>query len=247
MRLFCFPYAGGAASVFAAWPERLPWLEVRPVQLPGRATRRHEPPLTRIEDLVRAFVPELLRCLDRPFAFFGHSMGAVLAFETARYLCAKQLPLPAALYVSGRRPPQVPDEDEPEDDSDEGLLAKLRELNGTPPRVLENDELMQMILPVIRADFAMMRHYRYSPGPPLPCPITLFEGVDDEGRVPESAEGWGVHSLSPVVSATFAGDHFFLESSAEALLDTLDRSLRAVYESAASTRGFTVSSKKAGQ
>jgi len=223
VRLFCFPYAGGSASTFASWPARLqPWIEVRPIQLPGRWNRVGEAPLTRPDEIVAALGRALPPLLDRPFALFGHSMGALLAFETARYLRRQGLAPPLRLFVSGRRAPQLPgDKILAPDASEAEFLRCLADLNGTPREVLEDVELMKFLGPVIRADFEVCRGYTYAPDSPLCCPIIGFGGADD----PEVAEGrleaWRTHTSNWWESHIFAGDHFYLHSAAAPLLHTV--------------------------
>ena len=182
LRLFCFPYAGGKAVSFRAWSSGLPTtVEVCPVELPGRGSRLMEVPFTQFEPLISALAQALLPYLDKPFAFFGHSMGALVSFELARLLRQKYGLSPVHLFVSGRGAPQVvPVPDPPIHALPEpAFLEKLRGLNGTPEAVLENAKLMQLLLPMLRADFAVIETYVYVPEPPLNCPITAFSGWQD--------------------------------------------------------------------
>ena len=159
LRLFCFPYAGGAALTFRAWSDSLPMaLEVCPVELPGRGKRIKSAPFTRLQLLVEAIAIAILPYLDKPFAFFGHSMGGLVSFELARLLRKNYGNSPVHLFISGYRAPQVPDPDPPIHALPEPeFLEELRRLNGTPEVVLENTELMQILLPALRADFAVIR------------------------------------------------------------------------------------------
>ena len=235
LRLCCFPYAGGSAVTFAMWPERLlPTIDVRPLQLPGRGARLREAPLRSVGELAPPIAAALVPLLDRPVAFFGHSMGALLAFEVVRLLRRQGESLPVQLYVSGRRAPHIPDDDCPSPDvSDEALAAWLHALNGTPRDVLENPDLMRVILPVLRADIAVCRSYDFTPEPPLPVPITVFAGVDD----PETAEGrldaWREHTSGRTVVRQFPGDHFFLHSAEQSVLTVLRVSLEDALERSA--------------
>src|SRR5437763_15337105 len=156
VRLFCFPYAGGGDSVFRAWQKGLSEaIEVCPVQLPGRGARISEPPFTELSPLVRAAAQALAPHLDKPFAFFGHSMGALICFELARHLRKDGGPQPVHLFVSGRCGPQTPREPFAGDLPDSEFQEMLRRYNGTPEEVLENRELMELLLPAVRADFAL--------------------------------------------------------------------------------------------
>ena len=182
LRLFCFPHAGGGALTYRMWPEALPAdVEVCAVQLPGRDGRIEDPAIDNLDALVDALVPELLPLLDRPFALFGHSMGAMISFEVARRLRARQLAVPQRMFVSGRRAPQLPPEDErrtfdlPKDE----FVEELGRLNGTPREVLEHPELLELLLPILRADFSVCQTYVYAPGEPLDVPITVLGGLED--------------------------------------------------------------------
>jgi medium-chain acyl-[acyl-carrier-protein] hydrolase len=168
----------------------------------------------------------LLPRLDKPFALFGHSMGASLAFELANHVQRSHGIEPAHLFVSARRAPRVPDDSPitynlPEDD----FIAHLRELNGTPREVLEHSELMQLMIPLLRADFQLVQTYRYREAPPLSCPITAFAGADDLEISPEQVEPWREHTTTRFELNTLAGDHFFIHSKQQMLLRILTREL----------------------
>lgn len=164
LRLLCFPYAGGGANIFRTWQDNLPTtVEVCPVQLPGRERRLLEPPFTDLRFLVEAAARALLLYLDRPFAFFGHSMGATISFELARHLRQEKNVKPVHLFVSGRRAPQLPERHASTYDLPGAeFLEELRRLKGTPKEVLEHPELMELMLPLLRADFELIQTYQYS-------------------------------------------------------------------------------------
>ncbi len=227
LRLFCFPYAGGSAAAYSGWPDYLsPAIDVRPLQLPGRWNRLKEPALTRFDDMLKALAVVLPPHLDRPFAFFGHSMGALLAFEMTRYLRRHGLPQPLHLFVSGRRAPQFPDHDLPRPDlPDPEFIECLRELNGTPAEVLDNPELMTLLLPTLRADFDVCRSYAFVPGPPLACPLTVLGGVEDKESAEGYLEGWRLHTSGRWAQSMFPGDHFFLHSAMAPLLGVLSTTM----------------------
>src|SRR5438128_8987281 len=155
MRLFCFPFGGGGASTFGKWPTILPTtVEVCPVQLPGREERYGEPAYTDLVQLARVIVPEIQPYLDKPFAFYGHSMGALIAFEVARALRESGLPQPEILFVAAYQSPDAPMQRKglsclP----DQEFIAELRRLEGTPEEALNNLELMDFLMPTMRADF----------------------------------------------------------------------------------------------
>ncbi|MHC5826649.1 MAG: thioesterase II family protein, partial [Nostoc sp.] len=158
LRLFCFPYAGGSAAIFRTWPNNLPSnVEVCAVEYPGRGRQIQSAPLTRLEPLVEAIAPILIPYLDKPFAFFGHSMGGLVSFELTRLLRSQYSLAPFHLFISARRAPQIPLTKPPLHVlSDPDLQRELYSLNGTPKAVLESMELMQMFLPILRADFAVL-------------------------------------------------------------------------------------------
>ncbi len=220
VRLFCFPFAGAGASVFREWPAELPSsVGVFAVQPPGHETRIRETPLVSVESLVDAFLPALLPRLDRPFAFFGHSLGALVAYELARALRSRGAPLPGRLFVSGSRAPHRPKRaglyHVLEGDA---FVAGLRRLGGTPERVLAEPELMELFEPMLRADFTMSETYERAPDDPLDVPIAAFGGTDDPEVEPGGLEAWEEHTRAPFTLERFPGDHFFLQSARTELL-----------------------------
>ena len=223
VRLFCFPYAGGGAGAFRSWVERQPaFVEIYPVQLPGREMRIRETPLNRMSSVVQAIADAVDPLLNRPFAFFGHSMGAMICWELACELRRRHAIEPAHLFVSGRRAPEIPDTSrhlhdlEPAD-----LFEELRRFNGIPKEIYEHQELMELMLPVLRADFEVCETYAYRPEPPLNCPITVFGGLDDPEETPERLERWREHTSKSFDLRMLPGDHFFLHPSQPLLLQTL--------------------------
>jgi len=215
LRLFCFPYAGGAASVYRGWGDELPAeVEVCPVQLPGREGRIRQPPATSMDALVAAVEEGLAGELARgPYAFFGHSMGAIVAYELARRCRDAGLPEPVHLLVSARGAPGVPDDEEPIHDlPPERFRQRLRELNGTPVEVLEHPELMELVEPLLRADFRVNETWRPQPGEPLSCPLTALGGLADEHVSQADLEPWRDATRGPFHLRMLPGDHFFLNS-----------------------------------
>jgi surfactin synthase thioesterase subunit len=223
LRLLCFPYAGGGALVYREWAAGLPEaIEVLPVQLPGRERRLAEPAFTRMEPLVEAASAALVPFLDRPFAIFGHSMGAAVGYEVAQRLRRERGVEPSHLLVSARRAPQLPPE--PDDDyklPDDQLIERLREINGTPAEVLEHPELMALMLPILRADFELNDTYLPAAQPPLACPITAFGGRDDEELTPGGLEAWSQATTGRFELRMFAGDHFYLNQHRGRLLEAV--------------------------
>ncbi|HET9320416.1 MAG TPA: alpha/beta fold hydrolase [Bryobacteraceae bacterium] len=226
LRLFCFPYAGGGASVFRAWASYLPpGVAVCPVRLPGRETRQGERPFDSMDDLVGTLRRVIDPYLDKPFAFFGHSLGAVIAFELARLLAARH----TCLFVSAACAPQLRrDHVPPPPPSDDELIAELGRLDGIPKELRENRELMQLALPALRADTALYRNYVYREGPPLKCPIRAYGGLDDERITRWHLETWAEQTTQSFNVEMFPGGHFFLQTQQDELLKALSRELKAV-------------------
>jgi medium-chain acyl-[acyl-carrier-protein] hydrolase len=222
-RLFCFPYAGGGSLIYRKWQDRLaPHIEVCPIQLPGRGNRLNEKLLTSIAGLAEYSASVIEPLLDKPFAFFGHSMGALISFELARHL--RQQPM--HLFASGCRAPQIPDPDPPTYDLVEAeFCKKLTRLNGTPKELLDNADLMQMMMPLLRADFEAAETYRYVDGPKLNCPISAFGGLHDLEVKREYLNSWSEQTTGRFTLRMFEGDHFFIHQCETLLLYTIGREL----------------------
>lgn len=232
LRLFCFPYAGGAAHVFRSWPAMLPpTVEVNPVLLPGRGSRLRETPFTRMRPLAEAALQALLPFFDRPFALFGHSMGAAISFEIARLLRGGGGPRPLALFVSGCQSPQLPDPQAPSYHLPEPqFLERLHELNGTAVGVLDHPELLQLILPLLRADFELCQTYQYTHEPPLRLPIVAFGGAEDTEVDYAQLAAWREQTTGPFSLHMLPGDHFFINTSQPSLLQVISKELTALTE-----------------
>jgi medium-chain acyl-[acyl-carrier-protein] hydrolase len=193
-------------------------VEVCPVQLPGREARLMEAPFNRLSTLVQAAAQALLPYLEKPFAFFGHSMGALVSFELARQLRRQHDLAPAYLFVSGRLPPQMADHSGPTYDlPDAQFMEMLLNLNGTPKEVLEHPALMELMLPMLRADFEVCQTYRYVEELPLNCPLTVFGGLQDETDR-KSLETWREQTTASFSLRMLPGDHFFLHTAQTQLI-----------------------------
>lgn len=230
LKLFCFPYAGGTAAAFRTWHKGLPRnVEVHAVQLPGRANRVGEQVPPSFAQLIEDLLSELIDALNPGFAFFGHSMGAILAYEVARTLRRYRLPLPVRLFLSGHRAPHVPRVGNAvHAASDDDLIASVRRLGGTPEDVLANPELLQLVLPTLRADFRLCETYRYRPEPPLAMPITAFGGTDDGEATREELDAWREHTTGSFRVHMIPGEHFFVHSAESTVLECLCRELNPV-------------------
>jgi medium-chain acyl-[acyl-carrier-protein] hydrolase len=227
LRLFCFPYAGGGVSIYRSWPDALsPHAEVYAVQPPGRGGRMREAPSRRLAHVVDALAGEIRPLLDKPFAFFGHSMGAITGFELALRLQGELGRTPAHVYVSGRSAPHLR-ADEPHTYAlpDGEFIDELKRLNGTPKELLDNPELMQLMLPLLRADFEVCQTYEHEPDARLNCPLTAFGGLQDPHSGREKIEGWGLYTNSDFVARMLPGDHFFIHASQPLLLQAMSRDL----------------------
>ena len=226
VRLFCFPYAGGGASVFRTWSKSLPGhVEVCAIQLPGRESRFREPPLTQLPDILGALEQAIVPLLDKPFAFFGHSMGALISFELAHRLYLSYQPV--RLFVSACAAPQVPDLKPPFYHlPDEAFVKELHDrYQGIPQAVMEEKELLALLLPVLRADITLENQYRFTAKKRLACPITVFGGLQDKAVSRADLDAWREQTSSTFTLHMLPGDHFFLTNPNNPLLSTIARDL----------------------
>ncbi|HEX6046350.1 MAG TPA: thioesterase II family protein [Pyrinomonadaceae bacterium] len=232
LRLFCFPYAGGGVSSFRTWPEYLPHnVELQALEMPGREGQLRQPSFVSVEPLVRAIAGAMKSYMDRPFAFFGHSMGALMSFELARLLRREQGITPRALFVSGRRAPHLPLEPATYNLPDDEFVQELRDIGGTPEEVLAHPELLKLLMPTLRADFELCQTYQYNDDAPLNCQITAFGGLNDQFVPRDELDKWREQTTGPFHLRMFPGDHFFLHSSQTLLLQMLSRDLVNVISS----------------
>lgn len=216
VRLFCLPHAGGSALAYRRWDARSPaHVRVRPVELPGRGARMGEPLASRFDWLVDQIAGEIGTELDQaPYALFGHSFGALLAFELARALRGR-FGEPAALAVSGRNGPSVPSAGPSlHTEPDPGLLRGLAAFGGTDERVLANPELRALFLPIVRADLLLAETYRRAPGQPLSCPVFVSFGRSDPLVSAAGLAAWKEETTGPVDLRPFPGGHFYLTGDA---------------------------------
>jgi len=230
LKMFCFPYAGGTALVYKKWADFLPsTIQVIPVELPGRGARLKETPFVSMPALIEELAEVIWPLLDKPFIFYGHSMGAIIAFELTRSLSRKYDREPQALFVGGRRAPQTSDNEPvtynlPKDQ----FIEELIKLNGTPLEVIEHAELMEMMIPLLRTDFQLIQTYEYIAGAPLQCPINVYGGLEDHHVPRDLLFPWQEQTRSGFALHMLPGDHFFLRSSQSQLLGSLSRELREI-------------------
>lgn len=231
LRLYCFPYSGGNATVFVPWQREIdPTIELCAVQLPGRGSRFRESPCTSFRTLIHT-LGDVLCARQRqhplPFAFFGHSLGALVAFELARYCRDQGWDMPEHLIVSGCRAPPLREKSRRLHElPDAQLIEKLRDYNGTPSEILDNQEFMRLLLPVVRADFALGADYHYETAAPLAIPVTTFAGQQDHHASPHDMQEWQRHACAAYQSHIFRGDHFFINEEKRSVLDRLSTILR---------------------
>jgi medium-chain acyl-[acyl-carrier-protein] hydrolase len=227
LRIFCFPYAGGAASAYRAWPGFLPdEIEVVAVQLPGRENRIRDARSTNVTATVRTLAAVLSPYLQLPFAFYGHSMGALLAFEVARQLRTEMERVPVHLFVGARRAPAVPARSAGVHDlPDAEFLEAIRRLGGVPQEILQSQGTMRFFLPLWRDDFALAASYTYRSEPPFACPITAFGGILDDEVPLADLKAWRSETSASFVLHTLPADHFFLRSHTSDLLHLIAREL----------------------
>ena len=231
MRLFCFPFAGGGASVYASWARALPaTVELCAVELPGRERRLSEPPHRSFETLIPALAEGLAPLLDLPFTFFGHSLGALVAFELATHLEDAGRAGPQLLHASAcpapshaawtRGPISALDE--------AALIEELRRMEGTPAAVLEHRELLELALPSVRADFALCETYQPRLTRKLRGSILALGGAEDLSVNPRELAAWGAHCEGPCRVRMLPGGHFFLQDSRDLLLRQLSQDLQGL-------------------
>lgn len=223
MRLFCLPYAGGSARIFQDWvaPLRPHGIDVVALELPGRGLRFAEPPEEDLDLLVEDLMGTVMQRIELPVAIFGHSLGGLLGYELARRL-EREIEPPVRLVVSGIRAPDSEPDGPPASELPPAEFERhLRGLGGTPQELLDNDELMTLMIPVLRADFHVADTYRWRPGPPLGCPITAFGSPDDPEVSMTQLHGWARHTGIGFAARLFPGDHFFLHTARDAVLGQL--------------------------
>jgi len=228
LRLFCFPHAGGGGSVYRDWTdEAAPNIEVCWVQWPGRENRIRERPFGFVDELVPPLVNGLSQWLDRPFAFYGHSLGAKIAFETIRGLRRSGVAQPCHLFVGACQAPQLPwpyphmhELAEPE------FISEIQQRYGGVPRhIVQDADLRALLIPTLRADIKLMETYRYTPEPPLDCAITVFGGAADHTIDRFALEAWRRQTSKAFRLLTIPGNHFFLQSARKQLLSAIGSAL----------------------
>jgi len=222
LTLYCLPYAGGSAALFRPWLNAPPaGLSIVAIQLPGRRERLHEPPTTSARAMAERLGQALLPRLDGPFALFGISMGALIAFELAHWL-GRRAVVPAHLFVASYPSPRRTLARQPVHGApDEVVVKALRELGVTPPEILADKEMLELLLPTIRADLAVTETYAYADRGRLPVPITVFRGITDVHLPPDAADEWRWETSGGFAVATADSGHFLLPEHGEQILQRI--------------------------
>ncbi len=238
--LFCLPYAGGSAGTFRGWERELPgWIDVVPIELPGRGHRFTEPPVGELEPLVADLVDRVRPEVRGPYSLFGHSLGALLGYELCCRLQREGTP-PAHFFPSGAGAPHLPARNQAHVLTDEALWEHITHLGGTPPEVATNDQMKELLLPVLRADVTVAEKYVPRTADTLTCPVTAFAGDADEEAPETDVRGWESYTESEFAFRVHPGDHFFLETDRTELLRLLASALRSERGTgAARRRGIT--------
>lgn len=217
--LICLPYAGGGVSTYRSWPLRVPSISVYAMSVPGRDARLFDPLFTTLESLVASIVEAVRPLTGRPFALFGHSMGGLVAYEVARLLRKKGSAAPVHLFVSAIRAAHLPDPNPRIFDlPDKRFIQQLRWFGANT--LLEEEggaEILDLMLPTLRADFRIVQTYRYRSEPPLACPITVFGAMQDNTTSEQELKEWRQHTSSFFDLVMLPGGHNYLDSTGEAV------------------------------
>jgi medium-chain acyl-[acyl-carrier-protein] hydrolase len=210
VRLFCFHHAGGTASMYREWPQLLP-RSIEPValQLPGRAERFREPPFDTMAPLIDALLEVIGSLFDQPFAFYGLSMGARVAWALTHGLRERAMSMPSVLYLASAAAPGWEEGRAGWDVRKDDLVGYLREMGGTPPEIFSEPELLASLLPTLRADLTLVNTFRFRPSAPLDVPIRAFAGIDDVEGSPERMSGWRTETCGRFDLHIVPGGHFF--------------------------------------
>jgi medium-chain acyl-[acyl-carrier-protein] hydrolase len=227
LRLFCLPYAGDLGTGFYRWQSLLePRIEVCPVILPGRGVRNDEPLIRRSKEMVEALSSSLHEYLDQPFAIFGHSLGALLAYEWACALARSNAPQPRMLFVSGRPAPHLPWRHKHVHSMDrQEFVRTLSEFEGTPQDILADPMVMALLAPIIQADFEISETYTPGERMRLSCPITALSGRSDRFASELEMAAWAEHTTGPFTLRVLEGSHFFIRSEETDVIDTVTKCL----------------------
>jgi medium-chain acyl-[acyl-carrier-protein] hydrolase len=226
-RVICFPYAGGSASIYRGWHEGLPSdTELVAVELPGRGAHFNEAPIGSLNELVRRLATAVTPLMDVPVVFFGHSNGALISYALAVELTRRGIPLPCAMILSAKRPPHLESGNATHALPTPQFIDILRALNGTPPEILANEPLLELLLPALRADFSLSETYRHEPCPPLRCRTRLMGSENDpEVSLDQLREWAGYFEQEPALDV-MPGDHYFVHTARNEIMKVVRQLLR---------------------
>lgn len=222
-RIFLFPYAGGGATTYQSWLSDFPEnIEVATINPPGRGNRINEHPIENMQEMVEGLIECMVQYLDKPFVFFGHSFGASFAYEVVFQLRKRGLNLPEHFFASGRRAPHLPPRRPPWHNlPDKEFREEIEKLNGMPPRILKNDELMEIFTPILRADVKVANEYRREPDGLLSFGVSVFGGTQDVSIKKEDIGQWQKHFNQTIDLRMFEGTHFFIEEKKEEVVNSI--------------------------
>ncbi len=228
LRLICFPPAGSGTIIYHKWAACLPPnVEMWNMRLPGRESRLRDPLFYRLPPLIESIAETLIPHLDVPYLLFGHSLGSLISFELTRYIRGPGSPMPLHLILSGHRAPHRPPLMPPiHQAGDEQFLTQVKAMGGTPDAVFENEEIVELMLPPLRADFTVCENYRFLEDKPLDIPINVF-GSDQDCHAHEAdILAWEQHTTGTFKSKMFHGNHFYFQNDPEPLLSSINQSLQ---------------------
>jgi medium-chain acyl-[acyl-carrier-protein] hydrolase len=240
-RLFCFPYAGGNSTIYRGWQAALgSGIEVVSVEPPGRGKRFLEAPISDLKVLIGEMIKELPALMTVPSIFFGHSNGALMCYELAHELRRQGMPMPLHLILSAKQPPHIPDDKNLHNLPTAELLEELKALNGTPPEILAHAELMEIVLPLLRADFSLGETYQHGTKVPLDCQMTLLGGTDDPDLSIEELAEWEPYGMHEATVHALKGDHFFIHACREEVLQIVKQVIATQIDAPLALRKRTV-------
>ena len=227
VRLFCFHYAGGNALFFYPWVKLLdPSVELVLIQLPGHGTQFTEPLLTDMKSIICYLKEAILPYCDRPYFFFGHSLGALIAFELAHTLQKSNKLIPQCLFASGKRPPHIANDPLTYNLPDEQFIEEIKKYNGLPSEILEDSEIMSLWLPILRADFKILETYSLENIFPLACDLIALGGTRDPMVTPSDIQAWKIYTAGKFQDYLLPGDHFFIKPQQQEVMKIISHAIQ---------------------
>ncbi|MGH0631129.1 thioesterase II family protein [Bacillus pacificus] len=227
IKLFCIPYAGGSANVFLDWKDRLSSYELFPIELAGKGRRFLEPSYSNLNQAINdIFLSIDDEIADTPYALFGHSMGALYAFELLYKLRDEKRPMPVCTFFSGKNPPHIKAKKIRHVLNDDEFLKELRKMGGTPQELLESKELMNLFIPILREDFRITETYLLpNKREKIDCPFVILNGKNDELTDSNIMKEWGEYTGKGIQTFDFEGEHFFIQTHVKEVLEVIDNFL----------------------